>query len=141
MLLPRTLSAPETPNSDTLSGYVIWSSMSLGERPGHGVSTITWFSPTSGIASIGAVRKQYHPRTTTPMVTNTTKGDSRTQNWMIRLSMTVSAGARRVDRRPCFQKRYDWDPLRRRFPRVASGSRSKSCPQWQPSRPLPRQPG
>ena len=53
MLLPRTDSAPGTASNDTLSGYVTWSSMSFGERPGHGVNTITWFSPTLGIASIG----------------------------------------------------------------------------------------
>ncbi len=44
---------PGTPSRDTVSGYDIWSSTSLGERPIHSVKTICWFSPISGIASTG----------------------------------------------------------------------------------------
>ena len=36
-----------------MRGYVIWSSMSWGLRPGHSVNTICWFSPMSGMASTG----------------------------------------------------------------------------------------
>ena len=31
------------------------SSTSFGERPGHSVKTMTWFSPTLGMASIGTI--------------------------------------------------------------------------------------
>ena len=79
MLLPRTLSAPATDCRATDSGYVIWSSMSLGLRPGQSVSTMTWFSLTLGIASMGTLRKEYQPYAMTAAVMMKTTSRSRTQ--------------------------------------------------------------
>ena len=42
---------PGIPKREVVKGYVIWSSISCGERPSHLVKTICWFSPISGIAS------------------------------------------------------------------------------------------
>jgi hypothetical protein len=47
----RTSTTPGSPISETVSGYVTWSSTSCGERPGQSVKTICWFSPRSGMAS------------------------------------------------------------------------------------------
>ena len=44
---------PGIPSNEVVSGYDIWSSMSCGDRPGHSVYTICWFSPMSGMASTG----------------------------------------------------------------------------------------
>lgn len=44
---------PGIPNRAVVKGYVIWSSMSCGDRPIHSVKTICWFSPISGMASTG----------------------------------------------------------------------------------------
>ena len=49
----RIVLTPGTPSNATVNGYVIWSSTSCGDRPGHFVNTICWFSPISGIASTG----------------------------------------------------------------------------------------
>ena len=49
----RMVFTPGMPSSEVVSGYVIWSWMSLGERPIHSVATICWLSPMSGMASTG----------------------------------------------------------------------------------------
>jgi hypothetical protein len=51
----RTTRTPGRPWRLTVSGYVIWSSTSCGERPVQSVKTMTWLSLRSGIASIGVV--------------------------------------------------------------------------------------
>ena len=51
----RTTLTPGRPCRLTVSGYVIWSSTSCGERPVQSVKTMTWLSLRSGIASIGVV--------------------------------------------------------------------------------------
>ncbi len=51
MELHRMVLTPGTPSIAVDSGYVTWSSMSCGDRPGQSVKTICWFSPISGMAS------------------------------------------------------------------------------------------
>src|SRR5216683_8141077 len=70
----RTTRTPGKPWRLTVSGYVIWSSTSCGERPVQSVKTITWLSERSGIASIGVVRSAQYPQPATrPKVAMTRK--------------------------------------------------------------------
>src|SRR5713101_9900268 len=57
----RTTRTPGNPCRLTVNGYVIWSSISCGERPIQSVKTITWLSDKSGMASIGVVSKAQYP--------------------------------------------------------------------------------
>src|SRR5216684_6665509 len=61
----RTTRTPGRPCRLTVSGYVIWSSTSWGERPLQSVKTMTWLSERSGIASIGVVRSAQYPQPAT----------------------------------------------------------------------------
>src|SRR6266850_6881884 len=61
----RTTRTPGSPWRLTVSGYVIWSSTSWGERPGQSVNTMTWLSDRSGIASIGVVTTAQYPHPAT----------------------------------------------------------------------------
>src|SRR6266478_1516382 len=58
----RTTRTPGKPWRLTVSGYVIWSSTSWGERPVQSVKTMTWLSERSGIASMGVVRSAQYPQ-------------------------------------------------------------------------------
>src|SRR4029453_1751632 len=58
----RTTRTPGRPCRLTVSGEVIWSSTSWGDRPGQSVKTITWLSDRSGIASIGVVSSAQYPQ-------------------------------------------------------------------------------
>ena len=49
----RIVFTPGIPSKAEDRGYVIWSSISRGERPIHSVAIICWLSPMSGIASTG----------------------------------------------------------------------------------------
>ena len=59
-----------------------WSSTSFGERPGHSVKTMTWFSPTLGMASIGTTIAQYPPMAAMTMAPSSVSIGWRTQNAM-----------------------------------------------------------
>ena len=59
----RTTLTPARPWSFDDSGYVTWSSISLGLRPIQSAKTITWFSDRSGIASTGIVSMARTPAT------------------------------------------------------------------------------
>src|SRR5712664_1525752 len=61
----RTTRTPGRPCRLTVSGYVIWSSTSCGERPVQSVKTMTWLSLRSGIASIGVVSSAQYPQAPT----------------------------------------------------------------------------
>src|SRR5712691_12673787 len=61
----RTTRTPGRPCRLTVSGYVIWSSTSCGDRPIQSVKTITWLSDRSGIASIGVVSSAQKPHAAT----------------------------------------------------------------------------
>src|SRR6266853_1737506 len=63
----RTTRTPGKPCRLTVSGYVIWSSTSWGERPGQSVKTMTWLSDRSGIASIGVDSRAQYPHPATRM--------------------------------------------------------------------------
>src|SRR6056297_580897 len=95
----RIVFTPGIPKREVVSGYVIWSSISCGERPCHLVKTICWFSPISGMASTatGSVGKkpvsQLKGALTTPQPTN--RASSRTatslfsmRNLMLLFSIT-----------------------------------------------------
>src|SRR6266481_1070215 len=63
----RTTLTPGSPWRLTVSGYVIWSSTSWGERPGQSVKTMTWLSDRSGMASIGVDSRAQYPHPATRM--------------------------------------------------------------------------
>lgn len=74
----RIVRTPGIPRSAVVSGYVIWSSMSCGDRPGQSVKTICWLSPMSGIASTetgseGKGRFHLNGEVTSPQPTSNTK--------------------------------------------------------------------
>src|SRR5262245_49850510 len=81
----RTTRTPGRPCRLTVSGYVTWSSISCGERPGQSENTITWLSDRSGIASSGVVSKAQYPHAPSSAKTPTTRKRFRSDSSMSRL--------------------------------------------------------
>src|SRR5712692_8144895 len=71
---PRTRLTPGAASREVTIGYVIWSSISVGLRPGHSVKTIACTSDRSGIASSGTSKTAHTP----PAVSNSTPRITRT---------------------------------------------------------------
>src|SRR5437879_73781 len=71
---PRTRLTPGAASREVTIGYVIWSSINVGLRPGHSVKTIACTSDRSGIASSGTSKTAHTP----PAVSNSTPRITRT---------------------------------------------------------------
>src|SRR5712691_3219346 len=84
----RTTRTPGNPCRLTVNGYVIWSSISCGERPIQSVKTITWLSDKSGISSIGVVSKAQYPHppnSKKPIITrNRLRSAASMSQWIMR---------------------------------------------------------
>src|SRR2546427_7033580 len=91
----RTTRTPGKPCRLTVSGYVIWSSTSCGDRPVQSVKTITWLSERSGIASIGVVSSAQYPQPATskkkPMTKNRVRSDSSINQLIIARALLPSS--------------------------------------------------
>src|ERR1043166_3080063 len=93
----RTTRTPGSPWRLTVSGYVIWSSTSWGDRPVQSVKTITWLSLRSGIASIGVVRSAQYPQAPTSRKAPTTRKRLRSETSTNQLITHEPLSRRRTD--------------------------------------------
>ena len=65
---PRAYRTAGAAESTETIGYVIWSSTSVGARPGHSVYTMTWTSERSGMASRLILLIAINPASVSPSI-------------------------------------------------------------------------
>src|SRR5882672_11910405 len=104
----RTTRTPGKPWRLTVSGYVIWSSTSCGDRPVQSVKTITWLSERSGIASIGVVSSAQYPQPPTSRKKATTRNRFRNDSSMSRSIMVLRQQHRNTRARERAQAARHW---------------------------------
>src|SRR5688572_23649914 len=93
---PRTLRTRGVETSAETIGYVTWSSIRSGLRPGHSVETITWTSEMSGTASTGIERMAHTPHTVSITVPVKTRNRFRAHQSTTRSIMWLLRGDRNL---------------------------------------------